>query len=41
VIHHDDYNAEVDISKSEQVIPTKGDLVQCIGEVIEEVKSKI
>jgi hypothetical protein len=37
VIYHGEHKAEVDISEPQQIIPIKGDLVQCIGEVADEV----
>ncbi|CAO3639629.1 unnamed protein product [Mucor hiemalis] len=36
VIHYDGFEAEVDTSKLVQDVPAKGDVLQCLGEVIEE-----
>lgn len=37
MIHYDGFEAEVDTSKLVQDVPAKGDVLQCLGEVIEEV----
>lgn len=37
MIKYGEYKAEVDTTESQESIPAKGDSVQCIGEVTEEV----
>lgn len=39
MIEYDGYKAEVDTTKALQLLPEDEDIVQCLGEVVEEVSA--